>query len=398
MSDVARVRAAFDAGTLMHPVAADVPSTVDLACAVASWCGAPSRPSAHAASLQRRLGDSQHLVLVLVDGLGMELLDTLAASAFLRRAERIELRAVHPSSTAPALTSLTTACWPGEHAVPGWWTYLPVPGITATILPFIERFSQEPAGRHGATPAEAWPSPSFLRDATADVLVLQPEYISGSVYSTYFAGARPQTGYRHLAEAADVIADRVRASSGPTFTYLYIPFVDATAHERGPWSRETRDVVTLTDGRLGKLAERLTGRARMAVTADHGNIELRDPGLRTALTRDDPLLPLLRFPFTCEPRAPAFHVMEGAEEQFEQAFRARFGDAWALLTADETADLRLLGPEAPTAETLARIGTYQAVSVEPRALLYEPAPELAAMVGFHGGLTPGEMRIPLLLA
>ena len=73
-------------------------------------------------------------MLILADGLGLEMLEREAAARTLREHLRSELRTVFPSSTAVALTSLATGEWPARHAVTGWWTYLEQSGGPATIL------------------------------------------------------------------------------------------------------------------------------------------------------------------------------------------------------------------------------------------------------------------------
>ena len=152
MSDAERLLGWFASGELLRPEAA-VPNLVDLALALAHLCGAGGVTlTANAESMAAAIGESDHYVMVLLDGFGMHLVDRLHADDPLRAALAMELRTVFPSSTAPALTSIATGLWPAEHAVPGWWTHIPDAGLTATILPFAERFGLE------ATPLLAIPA------------------------------------------------------------------------------------------------------------------------------------------------------------------------------------------------------------------------------------------------
>jgi len=64
----------------------------------------------------------KHIVLILCDGMGNSILqNTLNKQSFLNRNNQTQrLRAVFPSTTPAALTSLATASWPGIHGMPGW--------------------------------------------------------------------------------------------------------------------------------------------------------------------------------------------------------------------------------------------------------------------------------------
>ena len=85
MSDVARLLAWFDSGVLIRPDATQ-PNTVALAHAIASRCGAPDVVLSPPA---RRIADAieaaEHIIFVMADGLGMNLIERLPVDSFLRR-------------------------------------------------------------------------------------------------------------------------------------------------------------------------------------------------------------------------------------------------------------------------------------------------------------------------
>ena len=89
--------------------------------------------------------DAQQLVIVLVDGLGMNFIDKLEPSSFLRRHLRMELQTVFPSTTSAVFTSLATASWPNRHSIIGWDMYLEEVNAVATIIRFERRQRREAA-------------------------------------------------------------------------------------------------------------------------------------------------------------------------------------------------------------------------------------------------------------
>lgn len=393
MSDVARVEGWFADGTLVRPDY-ERPNIVDLTRAVATICGVPGLElSKNARAMSERIGDAEHLVFVLVDGLGTHQVESLPESSFLRQCMVADLQTVCPTSTAPALTSLATGVWPAQHGTPGWFTYLPEHELTSAILPFVERYTKTPLSRFGIDltvfPCESMAS-AFIWHKT----VVLPKAIAGSVYSSYLTPGAPQVPYESLQGAVDDIVDLVEVATANTYTYFYIPFVDMVAHQHGPGARPVRETVILVDRALSRLSDQLRGRARLVATADHGLI-FTPPERRHELKAGDPLLELLVAGPMCEPRVPAFAVHEGMLDQFAALFRQRFGDEFALLTTDEADDLRLFGPGSLGDVTRSRLGDFVAVGGGTDVLLHRPDDALA---GWHGGLTRDEMHVPLILA
>ena len=162
MPDLYRLMHALDTGTLKIPGEA-MPSIVDLANALASSIGAaPARLSPEAEHISRLIGSPEHIVLVVIDGLGMNFLDKMPVGSFLKSHLVSELLTVFPSSTPAVLTSLATGLWPSRHAVVGWHTYLPALGDVSTIIRFQRRSDEAELGGLGVSAGDAYPEPSLL--------------------------------------------------------------------------------------------------------------------------------------------------------------------------------------------------------------------------------------------
>jgi len=159
--DASRLKSLFAEGKLVHPYLSKeffqdsssssnnnhvVLNFVDLAASLAICCGvtpprskddewacaiSSSSPTT-AEDIQGRRqqlaaeidgNDSRrHIILILCDGMGNSILQsTLDEQSFLNRNNQQQrLRAVFPSTTPAALTTLATASWPGIHGMPGW--------------------------------------------------------------------------------------------------------------------------------------------------------------------------------------------------------------------------------------------------------------------------------------
>lgn len=392
----------FSKGALLRPGDLAQPSTVDLALALAALAGAPTPRTEGAAAIADRIGDSDHLVFVLLDGLGLEVVEALPPTAWLRRNLAMPLRSVFPSATASALTSLATGLWPNRHAIPGWWTYLPDKDVMVTALPFTERWSGEPLPSRGVNVADVFQAATLLPCFRRDAVSFLPAAIADSAYSRYVRGTTPAASYDRLPAAVDAVIDRVRHASAPTYSYLYLSSVDALSHTFGPHSSQVSEHLATLDAELARLADGLRGRGRVVLSADHGLIEV-DAAHKHLLLEDDPLVRLLRVPPSGEPRSPLFHVRRGERDTFAAAFEERFGRRFALLTTDEAESLELFGPGPLTDLARGRIGDFVAVAGGPDVILYRPGPGdvptgTELLVGYHGGLLPAEVRIPLVVS
>jgi predicted AlkP superfamily pyrophosphatase or phosphodiesterase len=269
------------------------------------------------------IGPAEHYVMVLADGLGLDLVEAAPADSFLGRHVAFEMAAVFPSSTAPALTSLACGAWPAEHGLLGWFVYLPDRGVQTVALPFRERFTHRPLNELGLTGDDLFSWRSLLASYRYDARLLMPEGIVDSVYTKAVSGGVPVDAYQSLDDAVAQLVGRVTASAQQTYTYFYYSKVDSVAHGLGPASQAVRTEVEALDRAIEGLARRLAGRARIVVSADHGGIDL-DGAAKVLLHPRDRIAGLLDAPPSGEPRAPVFHVRPGAAEEFATGFHESF--------------------------------------------------------------------------
>ncbi len=399
--DVERVERWFRDGDLLHPCDADAPpSTVDLARAVASIGGAPlAHDDQRAAELAELIGRDRPLLFVLIDGLGCIFDGRSPANGILvNAAEQVQLRSVFPSTTAAALTTIATAEWPARHGVPAWYTHLHRNDITATILPFVERDSERRLQDFGIRPNDAFAHPSRLATISDQLRTYHPRNISQSEFTTYQRGDSQTDPFDHLRDAVEAVIARLVDQRETGIHYLYLPMVDAASHRDGPDAPATMRALEAVDGALTAIAERVDGRARIAISADHGELYV-SAAEKSLFLPDDELLDHLHTPPHGEPRVPMFCVRPGEEDEFADRFRERWGRRWALLTRREAEDLQLFGPDPLSELTAERIGSHIAISATKHVLIYgEAGNRVSALNGYHAGLRPEEMEIPLLLA
>jgi hypothetical protein len=395
--DVDRLIKAFHSGQLVRP-SARVLNFVDLVNAIAFLAGAKGVQSAPGEeTLCRKIGNGEHYLLVLVDGLGLDLLHRLPGDSFLRSNTVGALQAVFLSTTATALTTLATAQWPCSHSVPGWWTHLEDWGITAVTLPFMERFTKKPLAELGVPVQNLFTLPSFWPRLKHQPLSILPEDLVDSTFSIYACGGTARAGYKDLTDAIKTACESVLGASGPHMTYLYLPQVDDLSHDKGPEHHAVRDLLFALDQQLSDLVEAAAGRARIVITADHGQVQV-SASKRFLLGEEDSLLSYLQCPPSGETNVPIFHVHRGQESSFVAEFSERFGRHFILLAPRDVERLRLLGPGDLSPAMRARMGTFVGIAQEPACICFGPPEESGSENnGVHGGLSRAEMAVPLII-
>ena len=388
---------AFAEHILVRPGAGALSDIVHLVRALATLCGVEHLNSPWPTKkLAQLIEPHDHFVFILLDGLGMNIVNRLPHDSFFRRSFRLQLHSTCPSTTACALTAVATGHWASRHGVTGWFTHLPDLGLTATVLPFAERFAHQSLTQRGLRPEDIFPLPPILPLMNHRPASLSPSYIANTTYNNYCRGGTTGLEYKKLPDAIEQVAARVNAAQEPTYTYLYLDEIDTLCHHVGV-EHEAVDVrVVAIAAELDKLADALDGKARIVLTADHGLIDVPAPD-QTLLRSGDPFLELLTVPPSGDARMPIFHLKPGSHDAFVETFMQRFGSSMILVETDHADALRLFGPEPMTTQVRRRFGDFIAFPIKPATLAYLPPEKQPGHLFFsvHAGLSPDEMHVPL---
>jgi hypothetical protein len=354
----------------------------DLAGSVLASLGARSAPN------PLGLPDADRVCLLVVDGMGWELLrDHQAAAPFLSELAITgrPLTAGFPATTATSLASLGTGRPPGQHGVLGYQVAVPGEGRLLNALRWDQRVD----------PVEWQPgSTIFERAAQAGISAFRVAHhalgpTGLSVATMRGADVVPADTLGALvAEAAAALRGTDRG-----LAMVYHGELDATGHVFGCASDAWRYHL----GHVDKLAEQLAGAlppgTALYVTADHGMVDV--PG-QDRVDADE--LPALRDGVALlggEPRARHVYTEPGAADDVLAAWREILGPrAWVASRAEAIAD-GWFGPVAPEMEP--RIGDVIAAPAGPSAVVATQAePRESALVGMHGSLTSADQLVPLL--
>lgn len=339
------------------------------------------------------LSGSARVVVLLVDGLGAELLRRHADEApFLSSLGSRPLTSGFPATTATSLSSFGTGLPPGEHGVTGYTSYLEEVGETVGWLTWTGPGDL----RERLVPEVVQPRPTVFDRAQAagvEVTVAAPAMFDGSGLTR--AVLRGGT-YRGTFTPGDVVATAVDGSRRGTrsLVYCYTPDLDLTGHVRGVDSEAWRSQLRLVDRFTEELAARLPVGTVLHVTADHGMVDVpREAKVdldASELLREGVLA------VAGEPRARHVHAVPGAEAEVLARWQAELSDRMWVGGREDAVRAGLFGPVV-TDSARGRIGDVVAIATSEVALVqWQTEARFSALLGQHGALTDDERLVPLL--
>jgi predicted AlkP superfamily pyrophosphatase or phosphodiesterase len=332
--------------------------------------------------LPEPLRAARQVVLLVLDGLGAQQLETRRAIApTLAAGIGTTITSVAPSTTACALTSLTTSLPPAVHGVVGYRIK-----VQHDVLNVLRWQIDGADARIRVPPTSFQPFPPFPGLPPGVPIVSRSDYATTGFSAAHLGGARLR-GW-HVASS---IAPEVRAllGAGERFVYAYYDGIDRISHARGlgeHYDAELRTADRLVADVLGVLPPG----AALVVTADHGQVEV---GPRVEVLGPEIMDDVIML--SGEGRFRWLHLRPGATEDVRAAAQAQYGDVAWVRTRDELVEEGWFGGE-PVPEVADRLGDVLLAPFEPTAFLDPADTGEQRLVGRHGSLTAAEMLVPLL--
>jgi hypothetical protein len=332
--------------------------------------------------------------VLLIDGLGAELLDAYADDApVMAELRGRTLQAGFPSTTVAGLAAVGTGHRSGEHGMVGLSFRLPGVGVFNTL-----RWRQHPWGddlRDAAPPEQVQPiATTFERAASAGVAV---SVVSGAEFTHSGLTRAVLRGGRYVGvQALGDLAAGVRAAvADGGFCYGYHGEVDLLGHIYGPGSPAWRLQLREVDRLVESVVEGLPPGGLLAIVADHGMVTAEPD---EAVDIDDcPQLLDGVAAIGGEPRARHVYVDDGASDAVLEAWREALADRAWVASRDEAIAAGWFG-DSVRDEVLARIGDVVAAAQGSATMVRRTVePVESSLVGHHGSLTSAEQHIPLLL-
>lgn len=326
------------------------------------------------------LAGARQVVLLVLDGLGWEqlcarahLAPALSAAAF------GPITSVAPTTTATALTSITTGLVPAVHGVMGYRV-----AVDCDVMNVLRWTTSSGDARSTVPPKDFQPLPAFRGSPVS--AVTKAEFAATGFTSAHLQGSSLR-GWR---VPSSLVVEVGRAvSRGERFVYAYYDGVDKVAHEFGLGEHYEAEL-GFVDRLVDQLAAGLPAGAALVVTADHGQVEVGPSVLEVdaEVLGGDVVLA------SGEGRFRWFHTPQGRERDLASRLSEAYGHLAWVRTRSELESEGWFGGTLDGA-VADRVGQVALVAHQPVAFSDPDDTGEMSLVCRHGSLTSAEVLVPV---
>jgi hypothetical protein len=314
-------------------------------------------------------------VLILFDGLGSHQLAHPGASD-LASAHIGSIDAPFPTTTTVRLATVATGLPPSQHGLIAYQLWNPTVGQVVNTIHMTTMWGDRIDQRH----EDFLPGPNvWQRMASSDIetITIQPDHFDRTPLTRALYQGASFVPYTSTQEAVE---RTVAAASAPgRFVFLYIPHVDFAAHIAGQHSTEYDAAIGEANTVWSRLTAELGPDVLLVGTADHGHVDIAEAN-KVRLSKDD------EHGLILYGDARALFVRGDGER-----LASGLPGTWTPFT-----DLKGLwgpGPMHPSFDERRPDGVIFAD--DGYAIFHSRSND--RLIGHHGGLTPQERLVPLLV-
>ena len=339
--------------------------------------------------LPAKVLQARQILLLVLDGLGwLQLRDRTEVAPTLTDMAGGPITTVAPSTTAAALTSISTGLPPGEHGVVGY--RIAVGGSSGPphgeILNALRWSTGNGDARRRHDPRLFQPCEMF--GSQRPPVVTRAQFADSGFTAAHLSDTR-LFGYADRVGLVDQVLGAF-AREEP-FVYAYWDDIDRTAHEFGLAERYN-DELAACDAMVAELLHRLPAGTAVVVTADHGQVHVGErlihlPEEVTGLVDGQ----------SGEARFRWLHSRPGAASDLLAAAHQAFDHVGWVRSVDEVLSAGWLGDRV-TSTARGRLGDVAVVARDPVAFVDPAEVSSIELIGRHGSLTAAEMLVPAVFA
>ncbi len=334
------------------------------------------------------LPDAERYLLVLIDGLGRDLVDDYARHApFLAGLDGRTITSGVPSTTATSITSLGTGLAPGAHGIAGYSFWYPPAGQVLQTLRW-------PADIDGLDVQPQLTCLERLERAGVRTSTIAPAHFSGSGLTV---AALRGPAFLPVTDEADGdrrvdLAVQAATAGERTLGYFYERQLDHAGHVRGVGSKLWLQELERADALVARVRDAVPPDVRLVITGDHGMVNV--PRSQRIVAEDEPGLLADVTALAGEGRLR--QLMTGRPGAVAGRWRDRLGDRAWVRTRDEAVEEGWFGAVSP--RLAGRFGDVLVAMADDGAVMSRALAREFQLVGMHGSLTQAELEVPLLFA
>jgi predicted AlkP superfamily pyrophosphatase or phosphodiesterase len=357
----------------------------------------------------------RNVVVILVDAMGWNLIEKkIDSHPVLKHVNKkgiiSKLTAIFPSTTANCVTCMSTGLTSLDSGVIGWSFFVPELDAIVRPLPYIYI---EPFQSKGKLKSDDFDfilnKGSFYErlhqhDIESHLVILNT--YAESNYNKNISKIRNIFGFENLNEGLKYVRDSIQKFDKKNYFYLYFDDIDKNSHVYGPHSNE---IAQLTDKTLDDIYENLiknkSDDTLIMITADHGHAQF-DMTKTIMLNKEIPELE----DWVKTNSDGVKLISDGSIRHYYLYLKKDFidiaktkisdllGDKALVLTQSEAVEKGIFGDSKPSKKFLQHHGDIIIITNPDTTVFWRhPLLPLHTNKGTHGGMSPDEMEIPLLV-
>jgi hypothetical protein len=386
---------------------------------IAQLLGATAPSAVLPAALLGGLADRyERVVLVYFDAFGLEAAVRHIEHPLLARAAAdgvvAPLTSQFPSTTTAHMTTIHTGLDVGEHGLYEWFVLEPKLERLIAPLPFtFAGDDHEPLPPDFTAQALYPPTTLFellAREGIASVVAGPAGVAASPTSAALVRGSTRQIGFAEIQSGLAELTAAVASLPAPTYGFAYLDSLDSLQHKVGPGQPDATgvdaEITRVLDAIEQHLLAKLPEDSLVLITSDHGMTAV-SPAQTVYLNEGRhgaEVIAHLRHEPSGHPLAPAgscrdlfLHALPGHAEDLADVLARSLGERAEVRSAAELIDAGLFGPD-PSQRLRERLGDVAVLPVLGEAVYWHtPGRFVQTLWGQHGGLTPQEMEIPLIM-
>ena len=340
--------------------------------------------------------DTKNIVLLILDGFGMDLLKRHASDSIFSEHLRGQMTSVFPSTTTAAMSTYYFGVPAQQHGLTSWFMNLKEFGSVISILPGYPRFGREKLDDLGVDVRKFINQKSILDRIKTSSYFIQPKKISDSAFSKIAQGQAKSFAYRSLPGLFRSIKKAIKSSNKKKLVFAYWDGVDHLSHKFGPKHKIVERHIGMVEKQLVTFLKSIEGTdTTVLISADHGHIQVSK---NIYLNKYPDIMDCLTVPMCGEPRAAFVYVRPSKLKQFMKAYNKHLKKYCTLMKSEHLIKKQYFGLGKPHKHLFDRIGDFILFPKKDYVLSYYLFHEQPGfMKGNHGGLSKEEMLVPLIV-
>jgi len=325
------------------------------------------------------------------------------------------LTSVFPSTTAAALTTISTGLTPQEHALLEWVLYFKEIDMIINTLPFtpFDGGGRDKLLEMGANPKILYDGSTIYRTLKRSGInsytFLNRSY-SYTAYSKLTNRGSTTIPFTNLSDLVVRLRKTLETEKGPAYFYVYIDDIDSIEHKYGPYSEEHRAQISVISYLLKKelsekINKKIASETLLLITADHGQLNVlpkktiylnKYQSLVNSFQKGrkkEPILPV------GSPRDIFLHIEKSKLNEANNFLSNKLKGKAKLIKIEEAIKKGLFGIGKPKKEFYDRAGNLLILPYKNNTIWYEHIKgEKFNLAGMHGGLSEEEILVPFGVA